>query len=115
MGIIRNLTLVMTLLFLPSTVAAARNAHQQDANALYKYCGGGANTWNESYCFRYVTSVLERAKEEGRPLPACQPKGASKGQVVDAIRAWLADHPEEQPGSAENLIAKALMRIWPCK
>jgi hypothetical protein len=112
----RNLTLILILLFpLALTATAQQRPDKDSAETLYKYCGGGANTWSESYCFRYVTGVLESAKEQGRMLAICQPKGATKGQVVDAVRTWLANQPKARQASAESLITKALSETWPCR
>ncbi len=113
---IQNLALILALLLPPSmSFAAAPSPGRENAETLYKNCGGSANKWRQSYCFRYVIDIMDSAKQEGRPLAVCQPKGTTKGEVVDAVRAWLANRPEERQKSALSLIARALSDTWPCQ
>ncbi len=115
MAHIKHLALILILLLPPAQTVAAPKPGQDNAEILYKNCGTSANKWSQSYCFRYVIDIVDSAKQEGRPLAVCQPKGATKGEVVDAVRTWLANRPEERRKSALSLIARALSDTWPCR
>jgi hypothetical protein len=115
--VMRAILLLLILLTLMGTVAAETNPDQGSADKLHKYCGPGKSSWMESYCFRLVTGLLEKARANNDRLgglPVCPPKEVTKGEVVDVVKAWLADHPEDRGQSAETQIARALSRAWPC-
>ena len=111
------LLLVVILTALSGWAGAQTKPGQGTGDKLHEYCGAGKSSWMESYCFRYITGILETAQKNGYRLgglTVCPPKDVTKGEVVDAVKAWLSKHSEERQLSAENLIAKALSQAWPC-
>ena len=84
--------LVMLLVFLIGNSGLAWAEKSSSGDKLYKYCRGGANTWDESYCARKIIAVIEASSGNGRQLRGlgiCTPDGTTKGQLVEIVRAWL--------------------------
>lgn len=44
----------------------------------------------------------------------CAPAGSTAGQIVDIVRTYLRDHPEDRHINAAILVSTALYRVWPC-
>jgi hypothetical protein len=61
--------------------------------------------------FGYVLGVSDVMTEAGT---ACQPKGATRGQVGDVVSKFLSDHPEQRHLSAAGLVTSAIARAFPC-
>jgi hypothetical protein len=61
--------------------------------------------------FGYVLGVSDVMTEAGT---ACQPKGATRGQVGDVVSKFLSDHPEQRHLSAAGLVTSAILQAFPC-
>ena len=84
--------LVMLLVFLIGNSGLAWAEKSSSGDKLYKYCRGGANTWDESNCARKIIAVIEASsgiRRQLRGLGICTPDGSTKGQLVEIVRAWL--------------------------
>jgi|WetSurMetagenome_2_1015567.scaffolds.fasta_scaffold64564_4 hypothetical protein len=70
------------------------------------------NTYSGGYFDGYVQGLVEgKAQDE----ELCIPDGVVQGQVAEAVRKYLKDHPEELHLHAVPLILKAIQAAWPCK
>ena len=113
----RIIFLTILLAALSGAANAERSRDNDNGYTLEKYCIVGKGAWAESYCSRYIIGIIEAKSSDGRrPWAArvCTPKGTTKGQLVDSMKAWLARHPEQRHLSAESLVATALSEAWPC-
>jgi Ssp1 endopeptidase immunity protein Rap1a len=48
------------------------------------------------------------------PVLFCRSDDTSSGQVIDAVRAYLSDHPEVRPWGAPSIIISPLKEKFPC-
>ena len=69
------------------------------------------NTYSGGYFDGYVQGLVEgKAQDE----TLCIPDGVVQGQIAEAVRKYLRDHPEELHLHAVPLIVKAIQAAWPC-
>jgi hypothetical protein len=62
--------------------------------------------------------VLDPASDKRRwyvRLTACVPDGVSAGQLVEVVKKWLREHPENWHYGADSLVAAALQEAFPCR
>jgi Rap1a immunity proteins len=48
------------------------------------------------------------------PVLFCRSDDVSSGQMIDAVRTYLSDHPEVRPWGAPSIIISALKEKFPC-
>jgi hypothetical protein len=70
------------------------------------------NTYSGGYFDGYVQGLFEGKAEEEK---LCIPDGVVQGQIAEAVRKYLKDHPEELHLHAVHLVLKAIRTTWPCK
>jgi len=78
------------------------NQLKQDADSPGSYSKG--------YFDGYVLAVLEFTKDR-----LCIHERVEMGQILDVIKKYLSDHPEELYLSASDLVIRAIQKAWPCK
>ena len=116
-----------SLMLIAGLILAANPAQAKEPRAfwtgqtLYENCTGG----DLPVCVGYVMAILDATnlKEFGavsiqRFSPAyphyCFPEGEDIGSAVDAVVAFLRDHPEARRSNASRLTMVALSRAYPC-
>jgi len=69
-------------------------------------------------CVGYVVGVSD-AEQASQGLGAaqrvCFPPGVTATQMVGAVTAFLASHPEKRPLAAQDLVVEALAAQYPCR
>jgi hypothetical protein len=85
-------------------------------NELLDYCTS-QDASERGYCYGYVNAIAEA---ERRPAGFngwynCLPAESTRKQLVDVVKRWLDQHPEQRHYSAAGLIAQALSEAFPCK
>jgi hypothetical protein len=69
-------------------------------------------------CLGYVVGVSD-AQQAGQGLGAtprvCFPASVTATQMVAAVTAFLAAHPEKRPLAAQDLVVEALSAQYPCQ
>ena len=76
------------------------------------------NSWDKTYCSRKIIAILEAESGNGRQLRGrgiCTPDGTTKGQLIDAVTAWLKAHKNTGQATATDIIAMALSSEFPCR
>lgn len=61
--------------------------------------------------FGYVTGVVDALSD----IYFCPDSNVTKGQLLDIVGKYLADHPEDRAQPANVLIVSALSKVFPCK
>ena len=92
------------------------NGHAQmweDGNELHTDCGK-ENMFSAGYCSGYIVGVLD-ANERASFSPYCRPEGATKGQMRDIVKKWLADNPAYRTIPADAAVTAAMMEAFPAK
>ncbi len=73
----------------------------------------GDNRVDNALFLGYVFGTLDT---NNSPIPnLCIPHNAINKQVVEVVRKYLKDHPEELHLLGSELVKKALPAAWPCK
>jgi len=88
----------------------------QSGNSLYKAMQT-AGAFSNGHAHGYIIGVADSfngIKQEGGDF-FCIPKGATEGQLVDVVRAWIVNNPQQRHFSALSLISRALDDVFPCK
>ena len=106
----RILLLAVILTALSGWAGAQTKPDQGSGDKLHEYCGTAKSSWMESYCFRYVTGILETAQENGYRLgglTVCPPKDVTKGEVV-----WAYDSPRQAFFSSPAITDELVVFVW---
>ena len=87
-------------------------------NRLHEDCRA-SNYFNRGYCGGYVVGIVDTIEslQARGVLPAdalCIPDDVTKGQLVDVVGKYLADHPERRNAEAGGLVPEALGKAFPC-
>ena len=93
---------------LAATPAIALNGDQlkNDGDKIEKAPG----SYSSGYFDGYVLGVLDLTQDR-----LCIAERVTMGQVLEVVRKYLKDHPEELHLRASDLVIKALQTAWPCK
>ncbi|MFN2258325.1 MAG: Rap1a/Tai family immunity protein [Parasphingopyxis sp.] len=69
---------------------------------------------NESYCLGYIAGVLDmrQSLRERTGLGFC-PEGAALGEMHEAVRTQLQEHPESRSYAGVGIVIEALLRQYP--
>ncbi len=69
-------------------------------------------------CLGYVVGVSDAQQARqglGAEPRVCFPAGVTATQMVGAVTAFLAAHPEKRPLAAQDLVVEALAAQYPCR
>jgi hypothetical protein len=84
-----------------------------DGAALQALCARDAEG-----CGRYVMGVADAVAvtdvAAGTLSSACIPDGTQPGQLVEVVRRFLADHPDDRDGPAPAVVMRALRDRFRC-
>ena len=94
------------LLAAPSAIALTGSQLKEDGDKIETAPG----SYSSGYFDGYVLGVLDLTQER-----LCIAERATMGQVLEVVRKYLKDHPEELHLRASDLVIKALQTAWPCK
>jgi len=107
----KNLILVMSLLFSASTFAGSL-----DSGKKYNFLGDDLATScvdghseKRGLCLGYIAGVTAMQKK------ACVPSNAKFSQVKYAVENYMEDNKAEGKKHAFKVVANALKDNWPCK
>jgi hypothetical protein len=103
------------------TAGEGRATSGQELN---EFCSYEDASFGEGVCFGYVDGVYDA----GREVPglgtnrlewpglwtACVPKAVTLGQLVEVVKKWLREHPEDWHYGADGQVARAFSETWPC-
>jgi hypothetical protein len=79
--------------------------------------------FNKGLCSGYINGVFDVAEvfdEDPNKSQwyggwtACVPAGVKVGQLVEVVKKWLREHPEDWHYNASSLVAEAFSKTWPC-
>ncbi len=101
------------LLSLAMTVPS--QAGFEDGNKLYSDCISD-NYYNNGLCLGFILGSMDTFEDilikSGKA--DCLPVGTKAGQLEDAVRIYLRDHPAERSYPAHQIVIAALMQAWGC-
>jgi hypothetical protein len=110
----RNEGKIMRAILISAALATASIPHHAKAdfysgNELYARCTG--ETYSEmSLCQGYVAGVWDRSDVD----KVCPATNARLGQIVDVVKNYLRDRPEDRHFAAESLAVDAFEKAF-CK
>lgn len=96
--------------------AAAGDLEYYTGETLYTQCA--AKDAAALRCAGYVLGVSDAQQARqgaGAPQRVCLPSTATEAQIVAAVGAYLAAHPEKRPLAAQDLVIEALAASYPCR
>ncbi len=71
-----------------------------------------------AYCAGYTAAIADVfgnvGEEDISYWIACIPEGATQGQVMEVVKAWLEAHPHNHTASASDNVAQALANEFKC-
>jgi hypothetical protein len=95
-------------------VICSAEAGYKDGNSLLSDCEGrsrgdpgGRSQWG--MCLGYILGV-----HDAHDRAICIPDGVKSGQVLDVVKRYLRNHPEERHHQASSLVLGALKETFPC-
>lgn len=81
---------------------------------LQTYCASSYDT-DFGYCAGYVTGVSDLMFEHNLyGLSACHNQHIRSQQLVDLVRTYMKQHPDDLGGNARFVVAQALSSGYPC-
>jgi hypothetical protein len=118
-----------------SVSVGVANAQTTDGNSLLEACNAAPEQGLQAFCIGYILGAWEgmnwggfRVWVSASPdsetaelnsfveysLGVCAPSEVQNGQVVDVVRQYLEEHPEERHQAARGLINIAMATAFPC-
>ena len=87
-----------------------------DGNKLLARCQNKTDTYDQAYCLGYIIGVADVLEGKGtvQGFRACFPDNIVQGQAFDTVIAWLKANPSVRHFSANELVAVALSKAFPC-
>ena len=80
-------------------------------NALYAICTSSALA-DQRECLGYVEGVMDVGVHYG---PQCLPDGTVAQQVMDVVKNYMRDQPQDRSDEASSLVVLAVTKAWNCK
>jgi Rap1a immunity proteins len=77
---------------------------------LWTRCSGPS----EAFCAGYVAAIADILGTGKLALRACLPGSATLPELVEVIRRYLAEHPDERAYTAYSVASYALLQRFPC-
>jgi hypothetical protein len=108
--------IVAALLFVWASAAQAQHnaADLRSGTDLQEMCApppGGGTSQPNLFCSGYIRGIADATQDEG----FIDVRTATNGKLMDVVRKYLADHPEDRKRSASKLVVMALMDVFPAK
>lgn len=106
-----RLSLVLMLLF-----ASPVRADFLDGNKLHETCNKETDFSFQGFCHGYIIAVAD-VMDDGQVMfgfKVCTPEGVKAPQLIDVVKRWLANNPQDRHYAADSLIAGALDEAFPC-
>jgi len=96
------------------------SAAEIDGNLLLQDCNEATASFGFGYCAGYVAGVAHLVSVESYEgstyfWKSCPPKAATTEQLVDVVKKFLNEHPEDRHRPALLLVLKALSNAFPCQ
>jgi Rap1a immunity proteins len=110
-----SVSLVILLFLWLGQVTPVRAAFK-DGNDLHNACQQTQEGIEGLYCMGYIVAIAD-VLESGSSINgfrACLRQNMRAGQVVDVVKRWLQDHPQDRDYGAPGLVAAALQDAFPC-
>lgn len=105
---IRVALLLSLCLWSPALAGSFNNG-----NELHTRCS--ENGFAEGYCFGYIAGISDVLSNAAiGDFNACQPKDVTVQQVVDVVKKYLKENPQDRHFTANSLVAYALSEAFPC-
>lgn len=111
-SMVAGLVLVLAVAAVPSIGQAQFFPAQKLKDTCLKGQRDKSNYVAEWACSGFIIGVSDSAFVR---KVVCLPNGATIGQVVDIVKKYLNDHPEDGHYSAASVVENALRANWPCK
>jgi hypothetical protein len=100
-------------------------AHSSTGNDLKETCDLDQGKFlSHSACTGYILGAVEmtelinaaadRSKDK-KQFSVCIPAGITYGQIVDVVKKFVDDHPEERHQKASVMVFLAVQHAFPCK
>lgn len=110
-GIIRVCLIIAGVAFVNAASPQIANARSYESgDTLLSLCEEPQDSPLYGFCTGYIVGAAD-ALDEGL---FCPPEEHAKQQIVDVTVRWLRDNPEDRPGTAHSLVARALAEKFPC-
>lgn len=96
---------------------AGQSSTWLNGNDLWEYCGSDSASPSSLACMDYVMGVADAmtAHHEGvNGFHACFRATMTRGQIIDVVKRWLQNHPENRSYTAAGIVAAALQQSFPC-
>ena len=111
----KYLTLVILILFSSTNSLAITGnefKHMCDSNS--EWCAGYVNGLLEGIQMGWSIAILESNNKNAAQYDFCIPDIATQGQLVDVVKKYLDDHPEELHEDHRVLIGWSARDTFPC-
>ena len=104
-------------------VISPAEAGYKEGNDLHRHCSQTASDFNTGICLGYITGavdVLSDAKlagvyKNGFDIGCWSVTEIELGQLIDIVKKYLVDHPEERHNVGTLIVLNALREAFPCK
>ena len=81
---------------------------------LSRDCNSEDYVYGQGYCYGYVAGTWHAFRSIAGQKWFCEPSDATVTKMVDAVVAYLAEHPERLRESALLLTLDAFKKAFPC-
>lgn len=107
--------IVFALLILFARSGWASDAYFETGNSLKGYADDKSSYFSQGVYGGYIIGVADVLAIQGiGGLRACFSTNMEKGQLLEVVKKYLADHPQNLHLVGSNLIAVALAEAFPC-
>lgn len=104
-----RLTFIFSVLFSSPAWAEFKNGNDLHRDCAHK------DDYIEGVCLGYVIAIADvLASNPLYGFSACIPSNATAGQLMDVVRQWLNNNPQERHYTANSIVALALSDAFPC-
>ncbi|AGA11066.1 hypothetical protein HR059_24410 (plasmid) [Sinorhizobium meliloti WSM1022] len=90
-------------------MAAVSDAQASNGIDIERWCEN-----DPAVALAYIEGIIDAYATVGPPIDYCLPKGATYGDVRDAVCKWVSNYPEERHRAGALLVPVALREAWPC-
>jgi hypothetical protein len=90
-------------------------------NELHEWCRNPAAT-SQSVCHSFIIGTIDalggigtRATFDGNAFCIPDTGAVTKGQIVDIVKNWLNNNPQDRHYAAVSSVSEALSKAFPCR
>jgi hypothetical protein len=83
-------------------------------NDLYKWCSDD-HPQAQGLCMGYINGMAHEMEAEAHRGQICLPENSMFSQVMDVVKNYLRDHPDNRHKGTPELVRNALIIAFPCK